>query len=219
MTPSAALAIPPFSSSATFCYCHHLVHSITSTLGQYHFRSALILLHCPFCGPPIQHTLLWVYCFIRAMLICHLRVWWQQIYHLGSAVYSEPPCFPMLSLPGSLYLQVNHTQIHLLAHFKRSNLLQLNCFIRAVLVWPPHRQTNAAILVSLVGPNYSGSAVFQSCSWLTSHLPSHVACIFSCLHDQQLNYFIIATIIWSSHISLALRLLGDAPTRPAYSFC
>ena len=69
------------------------------------------------------------------------------------------------------------------------------------------------------GPNYSDSAVFQSCSWLISHLQSHVVCIFSCLHDQQLNHFIIATVIWSSHVSLALCLLGDAPTRPAYSFC
>ena len=85
------------------------------------------------------------------MLICHLSVCWQQIYHLGSAVYSEDPCFSMLSLPGSIYLQANHALIHLLAHSKRSNLLQLNCFIRAVLVWPLHPQTNAAILVNLVG--------------------------------------------------------------------
>ena len=68
-----------------------------------------------------------------------------------SAVYSEPPCFSMLSLPGSLYLQASHTPIYLLAHFRRSNLLWINCFIRAVLVWPPDPQTNAAMLVNLVG--------------------------------------------------------------------
>ena len=93
----------------------------------------------------------WVNCFIIAMLICHFRVCWQQIYDLGSAVYSERRFFSMLSLPGSLSFQAIHTLIHLLAHFRMSNLLWLNCFIRVVLVWPPHPQTNAAILVSLVG--------------------------------------------------------------------
>ena len=50
--------IRPCSSSATVCYCHHLVNSITSTLGQYLLRSALVLLDCPFCGSPTQYALL-----------------------------------------------------------------------------------------------------------------------------------------------------------------
>ena len=79
----------------------------------------------------------------------------------------------MLSLPGSFYLQDNHTLINLLAHV-RSNLLWLNCFIRAVLVWPPHSQTNAAILGNLIGSKLFWLSCFSEL--LLVDLPPSVTC-------------------------------------------
>ena len=209
----------PSSSSATFCYCHHLVHNITNALGQIssQLHSGLIAL-----------ALLW---------LTH------PTHYFGSTVSLEPYLFATSESVGSrstTQAQLS-TQSFLLflccpylAHSTFKPIIlwymylrmlegptysKLNCFIRAVLVWPPHPQINAAILVNLVGPNYSGSAVFLSELLLVDHPPSITCCMYILMPTyQQLNHFIIATIISSSHISLALRLLGDAPTRPAYTF-
>ena len=51
--------IPPSSSYATFCCCHHLVHNITSTLGQIssQLRSGLIALALLWLTHPTHTTL------------------------------------------------------------------------------------------------------------------------------------------------------------------